>query len=612
MCGILGSVNVEVGEGDLEAIRHRGPDSRGLIEVEQKQHKVYLGHTRLSIQDLSESGSQPMWSGCGNYCIIFNGEVYNHKELRATLGDIAFKGHSDTETILYYLIKNGGESCKKFNGIFSYAFLDKKRMKLVLSRDPFGVKPLYYYFSGNKLVFSSELKAIKQLVGSFEVCNASLYSFLKIRYDLSPQTLYKSVKKVRPGHILEFDLTSDLKVREAFYSFGYTEQVHSSANDLVERYLDLLDKAVQRQLLSDVPVSILLSGGVDSALLLAMMKKHQPEVDSFTVGFDAEHEESEILDARENARILGSNHSEILIREEDFFANFTDMNRWIEEPVASQSVVPYNFLLKRVHESGFKVALSGQGVDEQWGGYPRYNYQNVFSLLSPFLPEGLRNVSGLFKNDKLRRAIKAATSRDFAEQYIESFSFFDDRMIERLVNVKFKEEEKSVLKQEIEYRREILGIKGLTPAEQMMILDLRTNLADDLLLYTDKIAMRYSVELRVPYLDLDLVRFVESIPQLHKVTLKRNKVLHKLLAQKLLPKEIVHRKKKGFYVPRKKWLQSGYAEQLKGEIVLEKRFSSLFNTNEVARYFDLNRTGEKSYEDQVFSLSNLCFCLKYI
>jgi asparagine synthase (glutamine-hydrolysing) len=612
MCGILGSVNVEVGEGDLEAIRHRGPDSRGLIEVEQKQHKVYLGHTRLSIQDLSESGSQPMWSGCGNYCIIFNGEVYNHKELRATLGDIAFKGHSDTETILYYLIKNGGESCKKFNGIFSYAFLDKKRMKLVLSRDPFGVKPLYYYFSGNKLVFSSELKAIKQLVGSFEVCNASLYSFLKIRYDLSPQTLYKSVKKVRPGHILEFDLTSDLKVREAFYSFGYTEQVHSSANDLVERYLDLLDKAVQRQLLSDVPVSILLSGGVDSALLLAMMKKHQPEVDSFTVGFDAEHEESEILDARENARILGSNHSEILIREEDFFANFTDMNRWIEEPVASQSVVPYNFLLKRVHESGFKVALSGQGVDQMWGGYPRFNYQNVFSLLSPFLPEGLRNVSGLFKNDKLRRGLNAVTSGDFAEQYIESFSFFDDRMIERLVNVKFKEEEKSVLKQEIEYRREILGIKGLTPAEQMMILDLRTNLADDILLYTDKGGMRHSVEIRAPFLDLDLVKFAETVPQLHKVNRKQNKILHKDLGEKFLPKEIVHRKKKGFYVPRKKWLQSGYAEQLKGEIVLEKRFSSLFNTNEVARYFDLNRTGEKSYEDQVFSLSNLCFCLKYI
>jgi asparagine synthase (glutamine-hydrolysing) len=611
MSGILGSVNVVLVEEHLNAIKHRGPDSKGLVDVVQSSHKVYLGHTRLSIQDLSESGSQPMWSSCGNYCIVFNGEVYNHKELRATLGDIVFKGYSDTETILYYLIKNGSESCRKFNGIFSYAFLDKKRMKLIFSRDPFGVKPLYYYFSGNKLVFSSELKAIKQLVGSFEVCHASLYSFLKIRYDLSPQTLYKSVKKVRPGHILEFDLISDLKVRESFYSFGYTEQVHSSANDLVERYLDLLDKAVQRQLPRS-PASILLSGGVDSALLLAMMKRHQPEVESFTVGFDAEHEESEILDARENARILGSKHSEVLIREEDFFANFTDMNRWIEEPVASQSVVPYNFLLKKVHESGFKVALSGQGVDQMWGGYPRFNYQNVFSLLSPFLPEGLRGVSGFFKNDKLRRAIKAATSRDFAEQYIESFSFFDDRMIERLVNVKFKEEDKSVLKQEIEYRREILGIKDLTPAEQMMILDLRTNLADDLLLYTDKIAMRYSVELRVPFLDLDLVRFVESVPQLHKVNRKQNKILHKHLSEKFLPKEIVHRKKKGFYVPRKKWLQSSYAEKLKGEIVSEKRFSSLFNNHEVSRYFDLNRKGEKSYEDQIFSLSNLCFCLKHI
>ena len=612
MCGILGSVNVAFGEEQLKAISHRGPDSRGLVEVVQGEHKVYLGHTRLSIQDLSETGSQPMWSSCGNYCIVFNGEVYNHMELRASLGDVAFKGHSDTETMLYYLIKNGPESCKKFNGIFSYAFLDKKRMKLVLSRDPFGVKPLYYYLSGKKLIFSSELKAIKQLVGSFEVCNASLYSFLKIRYDLSPQTLYKSVKKVRPGHVLEFDLSSDLKVREAFYSFGYTEQVHSSANDLVERYLHLLEKAVQRQLLSDVPVSILLSGGVDSALLLAMMKKFQPDVHSFTVGFDSEHEESEILDARDNARILESKHSEVLLREEDFFANFTDMNRWIEEPVASQSVVPYNFLLKKVHESGFKVALSGQGVDELWGGYPRYNYQNIFSLISPFLPEGLRGVSGVFKNDKLRRAIKAATSRDFAEQYIESFSFFDDGMIEALVKVKFTEEEKSVLKEEIEYRRGILEIKDLTPAEQMMILDLRTNLADDLLLYTDKIAMRYSVELRVPYLDLDLVRFVESVPQLHKVNRKQNKILHKELSEKLLPKEIVHRKKKGFYVPRTKWLQSSYADQLKDQVNSEKNFSNLFNKDEVSRYFDLNRKGEKSYEDQIFSLSNLCYCLKNI
>ncbi|MEI7440703.1 MAG: asparagine synthase-related protein, partial [bacterium] len=196
--------------------------------------------------------------------------------------------------------------------------------------------------------------------------------------------------------------------------------------------------------------------------------------------------------------------------------------------------------------------------------------------------------------------------------YIESFSFFDDRMIEELVKIKFTEEEKSVLKQEIEYRRDILGIKDLMPAEQMMILDLRTNLADDLLLYTDKIAMRYSVELRVPYLDLDLVKFVESVPQLHKVNRKQNKILHKELAEKLLPKEIVHRKKKGFYVPRTKWLQSSYAEQLRDQICSDKIFSNLFNNYEVSRYFDLNRKGEKSYEDQIFSLSNLCYCLKYI
>ena len=610
MCGIEGTLNGNLGQGALDIIGHRGPDSQGTY----KWNNLNFGHVRLSIVDLSEAGSQPMHSDCGNYTIIFNGEIYNHEDLRAELKGISFKGHSDTETLLYYLRERGIQGVKKFNGIFSLAFLDKKTNQVYLARDPFGVKPMYYFeenglFSG----FSSEIRGLEQLGAKKELDWQTITTFLRLRYYPSPLTPFKNIKKLAPGTIMQIDVgEKTIQSITNFYSIPKINR-NIQVSEALEEYDFLLKRAVKRQLMSDVPISLLLSGGVDSALLAKLVTDMSSEkVQTYTAGYEGNYKNiDEIDDAQYTANYLGIPNKKIILNEKSFIEELPRLIGQIEEPLGSQSIFPIHFLSKSISEDGFKVALTGQGVDEPWGGYKRYNAQEALEVLTK-IPIPYKRVGNVVRKDSLRRAIKALGTSDRASRFMESYSLFDDDMISRLLKMEsFSFHGAKFTSDLIESRKVEMGLEGRSATSSMMVLDARMNLADDLLLYTDKISMMHSIEMRVPFLDIELMHFVEGLPHTMKVGLFKNKWLHKKLAEKHLPKEIIYRKKKGFYTPRKEWFKGRTGKDLQQQINENKGlFSEIFNVQEINTYFELHRKGKVNYEKQLYLLIVFFLCVQ--
>lgn len=602
MCGILGSINFPIKES-LHKIKHRGPDFQSSHDFNTSIHNVRFGHTRLSILDLSEAGNQPMLSEDGNYSIIFNGEIYNHLELRKKLSEFNFKGHSDTETILYYLVKFGIEGIKDFNGIFAFSFLDLRNQMLYLVRDPFGVKPLYYHFSDNGLIFSSEISPIHHIGVKKEINKELLSTFLRLRYLPSPYSLYKDISKVKPGEYISIDLRkTKLNIRKQTYVEIPEINTKISFNDALNIYEEKLKNAVDRQLMSDVPISFLLSGGVDSALL-AKLIKHDSNYDvmCYTAGYNVETEIDEMNDAAASAKHLGLKQQQIILSEKEFLEKLPELIKIIEEPLGSQSIFPIFFLTESIKNDGYKVAISGQGIDEPMGGYKKYRAQNFISNIKRIpVTSAISKKFSNFKNDDLRRIFKSISAKDNVGQIKESTSFFDESMLNKLFNSK-QLVEKDISDDIIVSRIEEYNIENKNTAEIMMNLDARMNLPDDLLLYTDKISMRNSIELRVPFLDIDLVNFLESLPSKYKVNLKSNKILHKKLSEKHLPKEIVYRKKKAFYTPRKIWFKGKFGDHFLNEMKNDNGlFSELFNVDYIESLFEYHKTGNVNYEKQLY------------
>jgi len=519
MCGIIGNFNGKITENVINTIQHRGPDEQNIHSYKN----VELGHVRLSIVDLSNAGSQPMHSQNERYTLIFNGEIYNHEELRKELTFKNFKGHSDTETILYYLQEFGIESIKNFNGIFALALLDKQEDKLFLARDPFGVKPLYYFKKGNKLVnFASEIKPLFKMGAPKEFNEDLLSTYLKLRYVPAPHTLFKNIYKVDTATILCVDLESQTILEEKHFHHIPAKKVLISKNEALEEYDYLLKNAVKRQLMGDVPISMLLSGGVDSALLAKLITDvSNNKLKTYTGGYHIEDDTiNELTDAEETAQILGVENEKVMIEESSFIKIFPDLVKNIEEPLGSTSIFPIHFLTNQIQKDGFKVTLTGQGVDEPWGGYRRYNPQKSIEILHNLPIPFLSTVKKKITNDGVRRAINAIEKSERSQRFNESYSLFDDHMLDKLLKIP------STIYTSTNIINEKLNFYNLddrNAVEAMMILDARMNLSDDLLLYTDKISMQHSIETRVPFLDVELMQFAESLSSKLKVNLFQNK-----------------------------------------------------------------------------------------
>jgi len=606
MCGILGSINLEVSKRQLDLIDHRGPDDSELLEVELGNDKFFFGHVRLAIQDLSFAGHQPMYSACGDFLIIFNGEIYNHLELRKEISGIDFKGHSDTETIVNYLAKYGINSSDRFNGIFAFAFFDFKKNKLYLVRDRFGVKPLYFSLINNRLAYSSELKPLMNMF-DLNLSKGRLATLLKLRYNPSPQTLFASVDKLRPGHVLEFDLAS--------YSSSITSYITSlpvpsdlDFNKALTQYGDLFEQAVKRQLLADVEVGVLLSGGIDSALVAYFAQKYSDEpIKTFTIGFEEDDDSNELVDARETARILGTDHHEVIITENQFEDAFKKCIDIVEEPLGTTSIIPMYFLNQLVSEH-VKVVLTGQGADEPLGGYTRYRGEILGSRVPRFVFSWLRPLLPFIKKESVYRAINSLSEGDTVKRFAEIYSLFSDKEINALIGV---DESDSV--DLISYFYTLLGGQSKSSVNAMMSNDLRMNLSDDLLLYTDKISMHFSIESRVPMLDNDLIDFIETLPSQYKINGSQGKFIHKKFAESILPKEIIYRKKKGFKSPTEKWFKGSKGQIYKSLLQSNTGlFSQIFDLGEIGNFFDIHFSGKRNMEKQLFILISIyCWTLNH-
>jgi asparagine synthase (glutamine-hydrolysing) len=611
MCGILGCINFKYVPASLDSISHRGPDGSGVKNFAINGHDVTLAHRRLSIVDVSENGAQPMPSGDGNSFITFNGEIYNHTTLKPKMKFTGFKGHSDTETIVNYFNEQGIDcNLKDLNGIFGFAMLDQKNKRLYLTRDRFGVKPVYYYFKDNQLVFSSEIRPFRHYI-DMVYDRENVIEGLKMRYIGAPDTIYNGIQKVEPGQLITFDLSEeDIVVTKGYYvqtpKMGSRKQ---EAASLVKEYGDLFEQAVERQLMSDVELGVLLSGGIDSALVAAVAKnKSAKPLKTFTVGFkEGLFESDEIEMAKETARVLNLENIHVRTDFVDFIGDLKKIIRIVEEPIATNSIIPM-YSLSRLTSGHVKVVLSGQGADEPLYGYRKYKGLIFLKHLERynFLRKGLR-FTGIrnFKKEDVRRFYDAAIEKDMLVAYREYNSITSGDEINRLLDKKGQTDTKTIMR-----RKEVLFKEkwdARIPSDKAIIsfpfLDLRNSLADDLLMYTDKLMMHFSVECRVPILDNDLIEFIESLHHSHKLSFSKGKIIHKKFAEAYLPAEIINRKKIGFATPASKWYTT-HKQLIEDMICSNKEMEKIFNISAIKEVLNTHAQNQ-NLEKQILLLLSI-------
>ena len=587
MCGFCGIFNHSetpidgvLLEGMISTMTHRGPDGAGRL----LGRMVGLGHRRLSIIDV-EGGAQPLGNEDGNLQIVFNGEIYNFVELRRELeaAGHTFRTRSDTEVIIHSYEQWGLDCLSKFNGMFAFALWDQRENTLLLARDHLGVKPLYYVNLGDRFLFASEIKAL--LVDPAcprEVDLAALGELFTLRYIPSPDTLFHRIKKLPPGHYMIIG-TNGSEIKR-YWKWIPQSIVKASETVCIERYQWLVEDAVRLQMRSDVPVGLFLSSGVDSSMLLALMSKYAGDpVSTFTIGFEQGEKTNELDDAREIARTFGADHTELIISPEDYEKYYDRYLGDIEEPVGNETAAAFYFVSQLASQK-LKVALTGQGADEPWAGYPRHVGARVsafYSRLPVFLTQSLANgVPAYFtRNEQVKRGLTSLGERDVLKRFIKIYSFYDEQMkrnlfqpwLADLVSTDGQEAQCAL-------RRLQADVHNLDPLSQMLYIDTRANLPDDLLMVGDKTSMANSIEARVPFLDRRIIEFIETLPPELRMRHFAGKYLHKKAALKWLPPTIVYRKKKGFANPINHWLRGRMRDFV--------RFCLLSDESAVGKYFN--------------------------
>jgi asparagine synthase (glutamine-hydrolysing) len=552
MCGICGQiqvageepVNVETIQRMTRTMFHRGPDDEGYFF----DRSLGFGFRRLSIIDLS-GGHQPMSDADKTVWIVFNGEIYNYKELRTELegyGHI-FQTNSDTEVIIHGYKQWDTKVFGHLNGMFGAAIWDVRRRRLVIARDPMGIKLIYYRVADGKLSFGSEIRPVLAAGNSGTgVDPVALNLFLRFRYTPSPLTIFQNIRKLAPGTMLIVE--SGNCREERWYDFR-PEPFSNPPSDreATEQLFELYRAAVKRHLLADVPVGVLLSGGLDSGLLLALMNEHGHDWPAYTIGYGKSFADDELVDAAETASLLRARHVQVHLDREEFEKSLPDIVRFLEEPVAASSIVPMYFVCLRARQD-VKVALIGQGPDELFGGYTRHlgvQYGNYWRGI----PKGLQSlamsvVSKLPRNETLKRGVLSLGVSDRLTRYQDVFSIVPAETVNGLFRnanghfrglVEFLEP----LKPQMEKLDELGGFQ---------LVEIRSSLPDELLMYADKLSMAHSLEARVPYLDRTVVEHAQRLNAHFKIRGAERKWLHRRVCEKFLPRPIMKRKKRGFAV----------------------------------------------------------------
>lgn len=607
MCGLIGAVNRHLDRTILKAIEHRGPDGDGWEMFEAGGRQIVLGHTRLSIQDLSSAGAQPMLSASGRTAIAFNGEIYNHIELRKRLPQHPWRGHSDTETIVELLERFGASVLADLNGIFAVACYFRDSDELVLARDPFGVKPLHYWSDGNSLIFSSELAALRMAV-PLQIELPGLAELLRLRFVPAPGSLFSGVGKLRPGCAIRLRLGASLTtLQQVPFVSPHRESSTLQHDEAVEKFGELLDRAVDRQLLADVDVGVLLSGGIDSAIVAAHAQERRTSpIKAYTVGFKGESDVDEIESARRSAEYIGCEHHAVHIGDDDFHGSLGAAISVVGEPIATTSIIPMMALCERVGRD-LKVVLSGQGADELLGGYRKHRVQAMLDSVPGWVARGLSAVARpLFpRSSSYRRLASVAQQGDIASRFLQSYEIFSEQQIAELLGVT---EDRAMGSVEAALKS-VEGVTGDTSAEKMMAVDSVFGLADDLLMYTDRISMRYGVECRVPMLDHELASFCRSLPGSMHLDWRSGKRLLRSHAAIKLPREVLARPKLGFESPAPQWLRADSVEERL--LAPGTQFASYFDRTRVKALLEGHRRSEASTR-QIFLLLSVWHWLEIV
>lgn len=602
MCSILGYYNSKLSYDEINnlnnSLSYRGPDNSELKKYMFKNNYLYFGHNRLAIQDLDKQANQPMEND--RFVIIFNGEVYNHLELR-TYCKCNFITHSDTETILELFSKFGIEkTINMLIGMFSIALYDKINQKLYLIRDRVGIKPLYWTFQNNEFSFSSELKGFSHHLKT-EVHDKALVQFMSFGYIPSDNCYYKNVHKLKPAHYLEFD-GSNIKIK-AYWNLP-NEKIDISYKDAVDRTEELIKSSIKYRLLSDVEVGCFLSGGVDSSLTSAIMQQeYSGKIKTFSIGFDDKNYDESIY-AKEVAAFIGSEHHEYKFSAKDVITLLDEFDNSYDEPFGDASSLPM-MLLSRMTKDKVSVALSGDGGDELFLGYDRYfltkKYYNRFKII----PQPIRDILSLVfkysKQDKLEKI--SYPMKNLSEQNMYSLLYtsikpwnLDKVFSKEFLYESYKKDNLNLL--------DILDVRfdGSELIDSLSRLDFHRYLPEDILTKVDRASMTYSLEARVPLLDHRIVEFAYSLPV--DLRLKHGpKSILKDILYKYVPKELIDRPKRGFSVPLKHW----FRDELK-DVVYEKIKTldgNIFNKKYLQNIADSHIYKNKNYEYVLWNIIRL-------
>lgn len=611
MCGICGQYNfVDHQPVQLETIKrmtgvlvHRGPDDDGYF----LDGSLGLGFRRLSIIDLS-GGHQPMSDQAESVWVAFNGEIYNFRELRTeleTFGHV-FRTKSDTEVIIHGYKQWGDDVLNHLNGMFGVAIWDTIKQRLLLARDPFGIKLLYFRIDKNRLFFGSEVRAVIQ--GTQEkICadSVSLNLFLRYRYTPSPYTLFQGVQKLAPGTKLVAE-QGTCRVSRWYRSKPTPFVPMKSDADATEELLALYKKSMQRHLISDVPVGLLLSGGIDSALLLALMNLYGKSWPTYTVGFGSSYAQDELVDGAETARELQSAHTSVTLDRSTFEAALPKIVACLEEPVATSSIVPMYFVCERARQD-VKVALIGQGPDELFGGYNRHlgiRYGAYWSRLPRWARRAVSaGIRIMPRNEMLKRGLYSLDVEDRLQRYQNVLSILPGAEVDELFHDGLipKDAGDAVLGCWAELSDLMADTDELGGFQY---LETRSTLPDELLMYADKLSMAHSLELRVPYLDKEVVEYAERLQASFKVRGKTRKWVHRQVCQSFLPPSFLQRKKRGFASNVvDDWFRSAMNSKM-NDLFMDgqSRMYEYLRPHSVQRLYKEHTAGRHDYHKVLFSL----------
>jgi asparagine synthase (glutamine-hydrolysing) len=636
MCGIAGIISSEPEariRPMLDSIEHRGRDDEGVwtsVEIDDEGRRACLGHRRLSIIDTSSAGHQPMLSVDGRFVLTFNGEIYNYLELKR---ELETRGHrfgtdTDTEVLLAAFTEWGAQCLQRLNGMFAFAIWDVLGRKLTLARDRLGIKPLYYALvpgengAGATFIFASEVKAILA-TGLVEraIDPEALNQFLTFLWTPDPHTLFRGIQKLPPAHALTLR-DGDLTISE-WWDVSFEEIEEGRSEEWwQEKVLETLNRVVGMEMVADVPLGSFLSGGIDSSSIVALMKNHSNgrRVSTYTIGIEAEDLRYDIIPddvvwARRVNELLDTDYHEIMLKP-DVAELLPKLVYHMDEPAIDMAIPSY--LVSRAARETLTVMLSGMGGDEVFAGYPRQMAMKLASALDPvptllrrplmktmahLLPGGLPGKL----TAPLRNAKKFARSAalDFENRYLGYGTYFTDEAKERLYTDKLREATRGMDAYH-HHRRYFERVKNAAPLNRLLYVDLKTFLPCLNLTTTDKTSMAANLEVRVPFLNYELVELAARMPPGLKLRGLKRKYILKRMAEKLLPKEVVWRKKAGFGAPIRSWLRGPLrpmVDDLLSEETIQRR--GLFNPHEVRRIIAANLSGREDYNLQVFQLLTL-------